>query len=64
MAWTQSDITTLEQAIAKGAVLQSITFADQTFTFRSLDDMLKLLTVMKQSVAGSRTRLAATSKGL
>jgi hypothetical protein len=63
MAWTKSDIERLEQAIAKGSALQSIAFADQTFTFRSLDDMLKLLAVMKQSQVTTRTRYAATSKG-
>lgn len=69
MAWTQADIDKLKQAIADGGVLQSIQFADQTFTFRSLDEMLKLLALMEQEVstaAGTSRayRLAATSKGV
>ena len=44
---------------------KSIQFADQVVTFDSVDDMLKLLAVMEQQLAGhSRTRYAATSKGL
>jgi hypothetical protein len=65
MAWTQSDVDTLKEAIKNGAVLQSIQFADQTYTFRTMDDMLKLLSVMQGEVgSGARSyRLAATSKG-
>lgn len=67
--WTQADIDKLKAAIAGGAVLQSMTFADQTFTFRSMDDMLKLLALMTAEVnanAGTpkTTRLAATRKGV
>jgi len=67
MAWTQDDVTALESAISKGSVLQSQTIAGQTFTFRSLDEMRHLLADMKRAVAASgesRTRYAATSKGL
>lgn len=63
-SWTQADIARLEAAIAGGAAVSSMTFGDQTVTFRSADDMLKLLAVMQRAVAGtSRTRYAATSKG-
>lgn len=48
--------------------MQSMTFADQTYTFRSLDEMLRLRAVMAAALAaaagGSRNRLAATSKGV
>lgn len=69
MAWTQADIDKLKAAIADGAAVQSIAFAEQTITFRSLDEMLKLLAVMVQEVnaaAGSSKahRIAATSKGV
>lgn len=65
MAWTQTDIDNLRAAIAAGGVLQSMTIDNQTFTFRSIDDMLKLLAVMEGNLAGgSRTRYAATSKGI
>lgn len=64
MAWTQADIDTLKAAIASGSVIQSMTIAGQQFTFRSADDMLKLLAAMQGEVnSGSRVRLAATRKG-
>lgn len=68
MAWTQADIDKLKTAIAGGAVLQSMTFGDQTFTFRSIEEMLQVLALMQQEVnaAGGTPkgyRLAATSKG-
>lgn len=68
MAWTQSDIDTLKAAIISRQGARSITFSDQSVTFDSIDDMLKLLAVMAAEVAGastsSRTRYAATSKGV
>ena len=68
MAWTQTDVDSLKQAIADGRGARSITFADQSVTFHTADEMLKLLAVMQQDVARaagqSRTRYAATSKGV
>lgn len=68
MAWTQTDIDTLQAAIAAGGAVKSMTIGDRTVTFNTIDDMLKLLSVMQASVttaAGtSRTRYAATSKGV
>jgi hypothetical protein len=69
MAWTQSDVDTLKAAISTGRGVRSITFADQSVTFHSIDDMLKLLSIMEHDVAAqssqTRThRLAATSKGV
>lgn len=64
MAWTQADVDKLKAAIASGAAVQSIQFANQTFTFRSLDEQLKLLSVMQAEVgSGSRNRRAAFAKG-
>lgn len=67
MAWTSTDVAALERAIADGRGARSMTFSDQSVTFNSIDDMLKLLAVMRQGVnaaAGrSSTRYAATSKG-
>jgi hypothetical protein len=59
----------LKAAIAAGRGARSITFADQSVTFHSVDDMLKLLSVMEHDAAAqssqTRThRLAATSKGV
>lgn len=65
MAWTQTDVDRLKQAIADGRGARSITFADQSVTFHSIDEMLKLLAVMQREVTGgSRTRYAATRKGV
>lgn len=68
MAYTQADLDALDADIAKVRLIDSTTFADQSTKFRSLDDLLKLRAVMAQSIAAaagtSRTRLAATSKGV
>ena len=64
MAWTQSDIETLQQAILDRKGARTIQFSDQAVTFDSIDDMLKLLSIMGQQVNGSRTRLGATRKGV
>ena len=65
MPWTQTDVDTLKQAIIDRKGAKSIAFSDQVVTFESFDDMLKLLSVMQREVNGtSRTRYAATSKGV
>ena len=68
MAWTQQNVDDLQQAIADGRGARSMTFGDQSVQFNSLTEMLQLLAVMRQDVnanaGGSRTRFAATSKGL
>ncbi len=70
MTWTQADLDKLDAAIAAGGVMQSMTFAGgDSFTFRTIDEMLKLRSVMQQALnaaAGTSTayRLAATSKGV
>jgi len=68
MAWTIADVDMLKAAIAAGGIARSITFSDQSVTFHSVDDMLKLLAMMQADVTvtegGSRTRYAATSKGV
>jgi len=65
VAWTQADLDKLDAAIANGGILQSLTFSDQTFQFRSIDEMLKLRAVMAQALNSQATnhRLAATKKG-
>lgn len=71
MAYTdvQAAIDAIDAAIAGGAVLESMTFADQTFVFRSIDDMLKArahFVGLLQAESGTvvRRRFAATSKGV
>lgn len=64
MAFTQADLDKLDRAIADGRGAQSISFADQTITFRTVDDMLKLRSLMKRQVDSALThRLAVVSKG-
>lgn len=65
----QAAIDKILASIASGAVLQSMTFADQTFVFTTMDDKLKALAYLEGLLAtetGTRTthRLAATSKGV
>ena len=64
MPWTQQDIDLLKQALLDRKGARTIQFADQAVTFDSIDDMLKLLSVMEGQVNPSRTRYGATSKGL
>ncbi len=65
MAWTQTDIDTLRAAIATGGAVKSVTIADQTTIFRTLDEMLNLLAAMQAEVSPpQRTRFATTTKGL
>lgn len=63
--FTQVDLDKLNAAISAGSALQSMTFGEQTFTFRSLDEMLRLRAVMQREINASGTRrLATTSKGV
>lgn len=52
MAWTSADIIVIEQAIATGA--RKVRFADgREVTYQTLEEMLKLLALMKDEVAGT-----------
>jgi hypothetical protein len=66
MAFTQADLDTLDQAIRDRGIARAITFSDQTVTFDSVDDMLKLRAIMARQVAGSTsgTRYGAVNKGV
>lgn len=72
MPWTADDVNALQAAIAAGRGARTISFGDQSVSFHSVAEMLNLLAAMQQAVAaveasatgGSRTRFAATSKGL
>lgn len=66
--WTQTDIASLEAAIAKGSVIEEMTIGGQTFRFRSLEDMRSLLADMKRqvgAVAGTAPafRIATVDRG-
>lgn len=62
MGWTQKQHDALERAIAEGA--ETVRYEDRTVTYRSLDDMLKLLASMKASLgmnAGATLGFKATT---
>lgn len=65
MAWTQADLDKLETAITDGRGARQITFEGQSVTFNSIDEMLKLRSVMKREIdtATANHRFAVTSKG-
>jgi hypothetical protein len=68
MAYTQADLDALDLEISKVRLIDTASFADQSTKFRSLEELLSLRAVMAQSIATAagttRTRLAATSKGV
>lgn len=45
------------------ALTKQATFADQSFTFRSVDEAERWLSMMQRSIGGNRTRYVVTSKG-
>jgi len=49
MAWTQTDLDALEIAIKYG--VRTVQYRDRTFTYYSLDEMLKLRDAMKQTIS-------------
>jgi hypothetical protein len=72
MAFTAEDVEALERAIADGRGAKTITFENQSVTFHSIEEMLalrdKMLGIVAEEQAAatgsSRTRFAATSKGV
>ncbi len=63
MAYTQADLDALDAEIATIRMVKATTFDNQSTTFRDLDELLKLRTVMAQSIAGAvRTRYAVVRK--
>ena len=68
MPLTEADVDSLKAAFIARQGTRQITFGDQSATFDSVGDMLKLFQWAAGEVAvtsgTSRTRLAATSKGV
>ncbi len=68
MAFTQADLDLLDRAIADGRGARTMTFGDQSVTFFDPEQMKTLRSLMAGEVAAaagtSRTRFAATSKGV
>ena len=65
MAWTQSQLTALEDAIAKG--VREVKYRDKVIVYRSLKEMFTLRNEMKKSLGltcKDGRKLISTSKGL
>lgn len=52
MAWTQSDLDSIDQAIAQGVA--EVRFADRTVRYRSIDDLLKARDAISQTLANQQ----------
>lgn len=67
MAWTQTDLDTLDAAIASGQGVQEVQFADRKSKKYSIDELIKLRAEIRRGIAAAsgtpRTRYGATSKG-
>jgi hypothetical protein len=64
VAFTQADVDALDRAIADGRGARSIAFSDQSVTFHTVAEMLKLRAIMKREVDEAPTyRFATTDKG-
>jgi len=62
MAWTQTQIDTLQAAIASGVL--TVRYADRSVTYQSLSEMRSLLTEMRrEATASPGYRLVGTNKG-
>jgi len=53
--WTETDIARLERAIKFGAL--KVKFSDHEVTYHSVNDMLKLLQTMKETVTAQTSSL-------
>lgn len=60
----QAQIDALEEKMAAVGHIRSDSFADRQQTFRDLSEMREQIAYWKRMLAGSRTRYAATSKGV
>ena len=57
MAYTQQQIDILKAAIAEGAL--TVRYSDKQVTYRSLDEMLRILSLMEQEVGSSNIEAAS-----
>lgn len=64
MAYTQAQLTALEEAIASGAT--SVSYEGKTVTYRSLDDMSRIASIIRNALGAtgkSTTVLVAHDRG-
>jgi len=65
MAYTQADLDAIDAEIATIRTVKSTTIDGQSTTFRDLDELYRERERIARTIAGgSRTRYAATSKGV
>ncbi len=66
MAFSNSDLTALDEAIATGAL--EVQYTDKRVKYRSLNEMIKLRNLMKRELglndSSKRRKTAVTGKGL
>lgn len=65
MAWTQEDLTKLEDALKTGAF--KVKYRDREITYRSLDEMNRILHQARQElglITAPTRRVAQISKGM
>jgi hypothetical protein len=51
MSWTTADLMAIESAIASGEL--SVAFADRRVQYRSIDELMKARSMIKESIASS-----------
>lgn len=66
MAYTREQYQALQDAIAEGAL--TVQFGERRITYRSVDDMIRIMRLMEGDLAGNqvpndRRRYASFSKG-
>lgn len=63
MAYTQAQLDALREAVARG--VQTVEYDGQRVTYRSTDEMLRLIGVIERSLSGSVTTrtVYGTSRG-
>lgn len=58
MAWTSTDLATIEAAIAQGTL--RISFSDRTIEYRSISELLKARDAIKAAISGSSSGTMCT----
>lgn len=61
MAWTQDQLTALDESIALGAT--TVQYTDRTVTYRSLSDMMKLRDMIKRELGINGTSDGSIGNG-
>lgn len=60
MAYTQTQLTALEEAFAQGVL--EVQYSDKKVTYRSLDEMKQIIETIKKSLGTSNTNQVGSVK--